>query len=133
MLNWQIIHGYLGRDPELTTFTKDGKEGYVVNFSVAVGRNFEEKTDWFRCEMFGERAKVIDKFFQKGSQIALVGRNISEKYTDKNGVERLSWKIRVLDFDFCDSKNSPRGSNNQAAQDDIPDSWEQFDGDNPFN
>ncbi len=129
MLNWQIIHGYLGHDPELKEYQKrDGSTGYVVNFSVAVSDR-DEETDWFKCVMFGERAKVIEKWFQKGSQIAAVGRNKSEKYTGKDGIERLGWKLHVLDFDFCDSKGTPRGDQKTEA---VEDGWKEQEEDIPF-
>ena len=126
MFNIQITQGYLGHDPELKEFTKkDGSTGYVVNFSIG-SSDRDESTDWVRCEMFGQRAKVIDKFFSKGSQILVIGRPKEEKYTAKDGTEKISRKLRVSDFSFCDSKDSPRGQSVvesdsfTAAEEDIP-------------
>lgn len=106
MLNEITIHGYLGRDPEL----KDG-EGpngpyKKVSFSVGVGRDYGDGTDWFRCVMYGKRAEVIDKFFKKGSEIIVAGR--MESYKPKNDPERTAWILKVNNFDFC--RNSSGGA-----------------------
>ncbi len=134
MINKTIIHGYLGRDPELKSFTKDGQERKLVNFSVGVGRDFGDETDWFDVTMFGARAEVIHKFFHKGSQIVVYGRMQSET-VEKDGAKRKYWKLIANDFDFCDPRDSGSGQSNGAslpAADDIPDSWEQAEEDNPF-
>lgn len=128
------IHGYLGRDPELKDYTKpNGETGKLVNFSVGVSRDIGDGTDWFDVTMFGRRAEVIEKFFRKGSQIIVSGRmqsTLSEPGPD--GKKRKFWKLLASDFDFCDSKDSPRGQNQVAQSDEVPDGWEQADADNPF-
>ena len=125
MLNDIKIHGYLGRDPELKTYTNSrGEQGTLCNLSVGVSR-VGEGTDWFDVTMFGRRAEVIEKFFSKGSQIIVSGRMQSDTY-EKDGQKRKSWKLIAEDFDFCDSKDSPRGSATVesdsfiAAEEDIP-------------
>ena len=98
MYNRIVIHGYLGKDPELTEH--QGKDGPFkkVSFSVGVSRSFGDQTDWFRCSMTGTRAEVIDKFFSKGSQIIVAGQ--MESYKTKE--DRTGWYVKVMDFDFCD-------------------------------
>ena len=128
------IHGYLGRDPELKEFEKDGETRKLVNFSVGVSRDFGEETDWFDVTMFGRRAEVIDKFFSKGSQIIVWGRMESSTKYGEDGKKRKFWKLKAEGFDFCDSKDSPRGSNSPAAQGEPEqaDGWEEQEGDIPF-
>lgn len=125
MLNHITIHGYLGRDPELKDYKNaQGETRSLVNFSVGVSR-VGDGTDWFDVTFFGKRAEVIDKFFGKGSQIIVSGRMQADTY-EKDGQKRKSWKLIGEDFDFCDSKDSPRGQNTiesdsfVAAEEDIP-------------
>ena len=125
MLNHITIHGYLGRDPELKEYKNArGDTNNLVNFSVGVSR-VGEGTDWFDVTFFGRRAEVIEKFFNKCSQIIVSGRMQSDTY-EKDGQKRKSWKLIGEDFDFCDSKDSPRGQATvetdsfKAAEDDIP-------------
>ena len=125
MLNHITIHGYLGRDPEIKEYKNaQGETRSLVNFSVGVSR-VGDGTDWFDVTFFGRRAEVIEKFFGKGSQIIVSGRMQSDTY-EKDGQKRKSWKLIGEDFDFCDSKDSPRGQNTiesdsfVAAEEDIP-------------
>ena len=125
MLNHITIHGYLGRDPELKEYKNaQGETRPLVNFSVGVSR-IGDGTDWFDVTFFGRRAEVIEKFFDKGSQIIVSGRMQADTY-EKDGQKRKSWKLIGEDFDFCDSKDSPRGQNTiesdsfVAAEEDIP-------------
>ena len=125
MLNHITIHGYLGRSPELKDYKNaQGETRSLVNFSVGVSR-VGEGTDWFDVTFFGKRAEVIEKFFSKGSQIIVSGRMQSDTY-EKDGQKRKTWKLIGEDFDFCDSKDSPRGQavvetdSFKAAEDDIP-------------
>ena len=125
MLNHITIPGYLGRDPEIKEYKNaQGETRSLVNFSVGVSR-VGDGTDWFDVTFFGRRAEVIEKFFVKGSQIIVSGRMQADTY-EKDGQKRNSWKLIGEDFDFCDSKDSPRGQNTiesdsfTAAEEDIP-------------
>lgn len=126
MHNHITIHGYLGRSPELKEYKNArGESGKLCNFSVGVSRDIGEETDWFDVTFFGRRAEVIEKFFGKGSQIIVSGRMQADTY-EKDGQKRKSWKLIGNSFDFCDSKDSPRGSATVesdsfiAAEEDIP-------------
>ena len=126
MLNDIKIHGYLGRSPELKEYKNaKGETGQLVNFSVGCSRDMGDETDWFDVTFFGRRAEVIEKFFSKGSQILVSGRMQSDT-VEKDGRKHKYWKLIADDFDFCDSKESPRGSaivetdSFKAAEDDIP-------------
>ena len=101
MINTITIKGRLGRDPEVTE--KQGKNGtfIVAKFSVAVDRAFGDEVDWFNCEVLGNRANVIDKYFSKGTVITLTGNMFSYKTKD----EQKRWKIKVLDFDLPDDND----------------------------
>ena len=128
MYNQIVIHGYLGRDPELKEYKNArGETGHLVNFSVGVSR-VGDGTDWFDVTFFGKKAEVIEKFFSKGSQIIVSGRMQSDTVKGDDGKNHKYWKLIGNDFDFCDSKGTPRGDSNlddlgdsfKAAEDDIP-------------
>lgn len=137
MRNHISVHGYLGRKPEVKTYTdKDGNEKSRTEISVGVSRDYGDGTDWFDVTFFGKKGEVIDKFFDKGSQIICWGRMESFLVKGDDGKNRKFWKIVGEGFDFCDSKDSPRGQNNPAVKgpkdDDIPDSFEAAEDDIPF-
>lgn len=149
MLNRIELQGYLGRDPELTE--RQGQNGPYksVAFSLGVGRDYGDGTDWFYCTMNGKRAEVIDKYFRKGSEILVSGR--MESYKPKNDPDRTAWLVRMDDFHFTkngtgsgSSTGSSSGSSaapsqerqqsepRQSSFDDLPDSFEQLEEDIPF-
>lgn len=123
-MNIKIIHGRLCRDPELTEDKNDENKNRC-KFTVATDRRFGDETDFHDCILFGKRAKVVDKYFSKGSEIVLFGEEQSNSYEGKDGVKRKSWTVVVSDFDFC-------GSKKESKSDDIPDSFEKAQGDIPF-
>lgn len=129
MLNQIILQGYMGKDPKLEE--KRGKEGtyLYVSFTLGVGRDFGDETDWFYCSMIGKRAQVIDKYFRKGSPITVVGR--LETYKDRNDSKITRFLVRMNDFYFVPQNkagNAPR----QSDASDIPDSYESVEVDVPF-
>lgn len=138
MLNRIELQGYLGRDPELTY--QEGQNGRYarVAFSLGVGRDYGDGTDWFYCVMNGKRAEVIDKWFRKGSEILVSGR--MESYKPKKDPDHTAWLVKMDDFHFTrngtgsgSTTGSLSGSNMAPAQaDDLPDSFDQAEDDIPF-
>ena len=145
MLNRIELQGYLGRDPELTY--QEGQNGRYarVAFSLGVGRDYGDGTDWFYCVMNGKRAEVIDKYFRKGSEILVSGR--MESYKPKRDPDHTAWLVKMDDFHFTRNgtgTSSSSGSSAAPAQerqqseprqqtlDDIPDSFESAEEDIPF-
>lgn len=127
MINTITIKGRLGRDPEVAE--KQGKNGTfaVAKFSVAVDRAFGDEVDWFNCEVLGNRANVIDKYFSKGTVITLTGNMFSYKTKD----EQKRWKIKVLDFDLPEFGEHD-GDRNEHKASDQKDTFEDIDEDVPF-
>lgn len=136
MLNDIKLHGRLGKDPELKEIQGQNGPYKCVMFTLAVGRDFGDETDWFLCAMNGKRAEVIDKYFRKGQGIIVWGR--MESYKPKNDPDHTAWIVRMSGFDFAESNGSgspnSSGSTGSSSQtnDDIPDSFEQAEDDIPF-
>lgn len=117
-MNTHIIHGRLVRDPQLTQAADPAKDR--CNFTVAVSRRYGDEADFFDCTVFGKRAGVISKYFQKGSEIALTGEGQIRKYEDKNGVKKQAYSILVHDFDFCGKSQKMQ----EGTSPDIPEGFE---------
>lgn len=113
MLNHIIIHGYVGRDPEMTEVEGQNGPYKKTTFSVGVSRDFGDETDWFYCVFYGKRAEIVEKWFRKGAQIVVTGR--MESYKPKNDPNRTAWILRADGFDFCDKK-----SDGSSAADSVP-------------
>ncbi len=98
-LNKMTIIGNLGADPEVRYL--DGG-AVVAQFNVATtekytNRNGEkvEQTEWFRVELWNEQAKVAEKYLKKGNPVYVEGRLRTEVWTDKEGKERTSLRVRA--------------------------------------
>ena len=108
MLNVAIIMGRLTRDPELRR-TNSGKP--VASFAVAVDRDYapdgqERETDFIDIVAWNGTAEFVEKYFKKGSMIALKGRLQIRGWTDKDGNKRRSAEIVADNVYFGESKKS---------------------------
>lgn len=98
--NQAIIVGRLGRDPEMR-YSADGVA--FVTVSVATSETWKDKqtgekkerTDWHRVKASGRTAEVIGEYLKKGSLALFSGRLRNDKFTDKEGVERYDYYLRV--------------------------------------
>lgn len=101
-MNKIILIGNLTRDPELTE-TAQGKK--LCRFTIAVGRTFDkEKTDFFSCTAWEQKAEVIAKYVRKGNKLCVIGRlEINE--TEKDGVKTRHHNIIVEEIEFLTPKS----------------------------
>jgi single-strand DNA-binding protein len=101
-LNKIILIGNLTRDPELTE-TAQGKK--LCKFTIAVDRAFDkEKTDFFSCTAWEQKAEVIAKYVRKGNKLCVIGRlEINE--TEKDGVKTRHHNIIVEEIEFLTPKS----------------------------
>lgn len=93
-LNQCQFIGRLGKDPE-TRYASSGDA--ITSFSIAVGWKSKDKegTEWVNCTAFGKLGEICGQYLKKGSQVFVQGRFKTDKYTDKDGVERYSTKINL--------------------------------------
>lgn len=135
--------GNLGQDPEIKTMS-NGKK--VANFSIAITKRWtdksgekKEKTLWVRCVSFargqgGGLPGVIERFLHKGSKVYISGKLVMEKYTDKQGVEKESWKVDVDNMEMLDSRQEGPTEHQKAKSNGyVPPPQDDFDHDEiPF-
>lgn len=97
-VNKVILVGNLGADPESRTLTNGGS---VTTIKVATSESWkdkqtgenQERTEWHRVKFFGRLAEVAAEYLRKGKQVYIEGSIRTDKYTDKEGVERYSTDI----------------------------------------
>lgn len=90
--------GNLGKDPEMR-FMPNGNA--VCNFSIAISEKYKDKvsgeakeiTEWVNLAAFGKLAEICGEWLKKGQTVYVEGKLKTEKYTDKNGVEKYQTKI----------------------------------------
>jgi single-strand DNA-binding protein len=98
-LNKVTLIGNLGADPDVRYL--DGGN-VVAQFNVATTEKFTnrngekvEQTEWFRVELWNEQAKIAEKYLKKGNPVYIEGRLRTETWTDKEGKERFSLRVRA--------------------------------------
>ena len=97
-VNKVILIGNLGADPE-TRYSASGTA--FCSISVATTDSWkdkqtgerQEKTEWHRVKFFGRLAEIAGEYLKKGRQVYIEGSLRTDKYTDKEGVERYSTDI----------------------------------------
>lgn len=119
MLNKIIIHGYLGKDPEIKDFENKGGIYKRAVFDVGVSRDYGDVTDWFKCVAFGDQADIIYKYLHTGSEITVEGH--MESYRPGIDNNNKFWNIRVQRFDFCGKKDSRKDNDEK-----IPDGFSEI-------
>lgn len=100
-INNVTLVGRLTFDP---TFRKTKDDLAICNFIVAVDRETKGKTDFIPCTAWRQTAEFVNKYFTKGSMIAVIGRMENNPFQDKDGKKRDSWGINVQSVSFCGSK-----------------------------
>lgn len=97
-INKVILVGNLGADPE-TRYTAGG--GAITTIRVATAESWkdkatgekQERTEWHRIKFFGKLAEIAGEYLKKGRQVYVEGSLRTDKYTDKDGVERYTTDI----------------------------------------
>ena len=96
-INKVILVGTLGKDPELR-YSQAGAA--LCSVSVATNESWkdkngeqQERTEWHRVKFFGKLAEIAGEYLKKGGQVYIEGSLRTEKYTDKQGVEKYSTDI----------------------------------------
>jgi single-strand DNA-binding protein len=116
-LNKVMLIGNLGSDPEVRTLPSGGK---VASFNIATSESYKNKdgekvesTEWHRIELWEGLAGIAEQYLRKGDSVYVEGRIKTEKYTDANGLEKYSFKIRGNSMQML---GKPRESENRTPQ-----------------
>jgi single-strand DNA-binding protein len=97
-VNKVILIGNLGADPEVRYTANNAP---VTTIRVATSESWrdkqtgelQERTEWHRVKFFGRLAEIAGEYLKKGRQVYIEGSLRTDKYTDKEGVERYTTDI----------------------------------------
>ena len=114
-MNKVILMGRLTRDPEVR-YSQGETPMAVARYTLAVDRrqarnNGNEQTaDFINCVAFGRAGEFAERYFRKGTKIAITGRIQTGSYTNKDGVRVYTTDIVVEEQEFAESKNASSGN-----------------------
>lgn len=105
--NKVTLIGHTGKEVEVINFEK-GKLAKVTlatndYYTNASGEKVEE-TQWHNLVAGGKLADIMEKYVNKGKEIAVEGKVVYRSYDDKDGVKRYTTEIRVEELVLLGSK-----------------------------
>jgi single-strand DNA-binding protein len=113
-MNITILRGNLARDPELRVISSNGKQTSVVNFTVAVSREYtkangekDKVTSFINCEAWDTGADIIGASFKKGELVMIEGSLRNDSW-EKDGVKHSTMKVRVNNFSKITKISKPK-------------------------
>jgi single-strand DNA-binding protein len=94
----QLI-GHLGLDPEIKKFDSGKK---VAHLRIATNEHYRDATgekvadtQWHHVVAWNKLADIAEKYLIKGSEIAIEGKLVHRRYTDKEGSRQFITEIQV--------------------------------------
>jgi single-strand DNA-binding protein len=119
-INKVILVGTLGKDPEVR-YSQAGAA--MTSVSVATNESWkdkqtgekQERTEWHRVKFFGRLAEIAGEYLKKGGQVYIEGSLRTDKYTDKQGIERYSTDIIASEMQMLGG--SPGGGERSGGGD----------------
>jgi len=103
-MNKVILLGRLTKDVEVI----HSGETTIGKYTLAVNRGFKKEgqpdADFLNCTVFNKSATFAEKYFQKGQQVAVVGRLQTGSYKNKEGNMVYTTDVIVEEQHFADSK-----------------------------
>lgn len=105
--NKVTLIGRTGKEVEIVKF-ENGKLAKVSlattdYYTNALGEKVEE-TQWHNLVANGKLADIMEKYVEKGKEIAVEGKILYRTYEDKDGVKRYTTDIRVEELVMVGSK-----------------------------
>ena len=94
--NHITLIGNMGSDAQITNFDNGGK---VARFNLATnkytGKEKKNNAEWHRVFAWGNMAKFIENYGEKGKQLAIHGRIVNRTYLSKKGEQRKITEVEV--------------------------------------
>ena len=106
-MNKVELIGRLTKDPEVRYTQSSNTQ--VSNFILAVSRRFvkegeERQADFINIVAWGKTAQFCSKYFNKGQQVAVVGRIQTRNWEDDQGQKHYATEVVAEEVYFADSK-----------------------------
>ena len=120
-VNKVTIIGNLGRDPE-NRYLPSGEQ--VTSIAVATTDRWRDKatseqkeaTEWHRISFFGKLAEIAGQYLKKGSPVYVEGKLRTQKYTDRDGIERYQTNIIASTMQMLGGKQDSGNSGQNGSQ-----------------
>ena len=119
-VNKVILVGNLGADPE-TRYSASGTAMCSIRIATTdswkdkqTGEK-QERTEWHRIKFFGRLAEIAGEYLKKGQQVYIEGALRTDKYTDKEGVERYTTDIIANEMQMLGGRGEGGGGRGEGG------------------
>ncbi|MGH8146914.1 MAG: single-stranded DNA-binding protein [Rhodanobacteraceae bacterium] len=119
-VNKVILVGNLGADPE-TRYSASGTAMCTIRIATTdswkdkqTGER-QERTEWHRIKFFGRLAEIAGEYLKKGRQVYVEGSLRTDKYTDKEGVERYTTDVIANEMQMLGGTGEGGGSRGEGG------------------
>lgn len=118
--------GRLTKDPEVR-YTQEHLA--VARYTLAVNKKVQQgqaEADFIPCIAFGKVAQVAQNYFNKGRQIAIVGRLQIRSWENESGQRQWNTEVVVEEQYFAGSKkqetnsDTPKGLYPASEEEELP-------------
>lgn len=117
--NVVIIEGRITKNAEM----KSAGNNTLTTFSIANNQNYKKDGQWvensyfFDCEIWRTFGETMRQYLNKGQKITVVGQLIQNRWTDSEGKNRSTEKIRVKDLSIqFEKKSTPPSATPQQEE-----------------
>ncbi len=106
-MNKVILIGRLTKNPEIR-YTQSNNTA-VTTFTLAVNRRFtkqgeEQQADFINIISYSKTAEFVSSYFQKGQQVAIVGRIQTRNWNDDKDQKHYATEVIAEEVYFADTK-----------------------------
>lgn len=120
-MNKVILMGRLTRDPEVR-YSQGEQATAIARYTLAVDRRFrrdgdQQTADFIPCVAFGRAGEFAEKYFRKGTKVAITGRIQTGSYTNRDGQNVYTTDVVVEEQEFAESKNASSDNGGYAPAD----------------
>jgi len=135
-MNKAILMGRLTKEPELRY--SQGSNLEICNFTLAINRRFAKQTDEVKADFipivaFGKTGLFCSQYFQKGRQVAVVGRIQVSSWDGQDGKKLYKTEVIADEVFFADSKQADNNLSSKPVGTSTPDITNKESVDNGFS
>lgn len=114
--------GNLGGEPKMD-YKQSGNACLAFNVADTKGKkdrdgNWDksaEKTQWFRCTLWGPDAEYYVERLRTGARVTVYGELMAREYADRDGLTRTSLDVTVRGMSVINKRNTEPPATSQAA------------------
>jgi single-strand DNA-binding protein len=118
-LNKVMLMGRLGSDPEIRTLDSGS---VIASVNLATSESYtdksgtkQESTEWHRLDFFDPLSKIVQKYCKKGDLLFVEGKIKTESWTDKDGNQKKTTKIKVSNLQLMPKGGGDGGGHSEPT------------------